>query len=161
MALEPSTQLTKLHFDDKSTKVCTCAGWQSWAGGDTAKQTPSAAAQPAQSSSQSIMANTLPNPDVNPLAVKLINTPDVGGGNKRWISPTMSCNPWSGNSTLNGCITPQVWAMPAHVKSYCVSCFQPAAIAIAQIVDALPGMAKHISVRSIFSLVAVQYLSNR
>ncbi|CAL5228295.1 g11401 [Coccomyxa viridis] len=83
------------------------SGWQSFSGKDTSKQTPSTAAQPAQSSSQSIMANTLPNPDVNPLAVQLINTPAVGGGNKRWINPTLSCNPWSGNSTLNGCITPQ------------------------------------------------------
>ena len=54
------------------------------------------------------MANTLPNPDVNPLAIQPPATPSLGGGNQRWINPTLSCNPWSGNSTLNGCITPQV-----------------------------------------------------
>ena len=67
------------------------------------------------------MSNTLPNPGVNPLALPMA-TPDLGGGSQRWINRMQSCNPWSGNSTLNGCITPQVmfcWQsimlMPYHL----------------------------------------------
>ena len=84
-----------------------CTGFQSWSGGDTAKQTPSVPAQASQSSAQSIVANTLPDPFVNPLAAQPISTPSLAGS-QRWISPAQSCNPWSKNSTLNGCITPQV-----------------------------------------------------
>ena len=112
----PAMQLKQGSICANCNATYICAGWQSWSGGDTSKQTPSTAAQPAQSSSQSIMASTLPNPDVNPLAIQPMTTPDVGGGNKRWINPTLSCNPWSGNSTLNGCITPQV----GHQGTYCL-----------------------------------------
>ena len=87
--------------------VACCAGWQDWSGGDTSKQTPSTAAQPSQTASQNIVANTLPNPDVNPLAIQPITTPGLGTSQRR-IAPQDSCNPRSGNSTLNGCITPQV-----------------------------------------------------
>ena len=107
-ARAPHAGIRSCHAVHGGDDLRTCTGWQSWSGGDTTKQTPSTAAQPAQPSYQSFLAKPPPMSNANPLGLQPITTPDLGGGTQRWIKPALSCNPWSGNSSLNGCITPQV-----------------------------------------------------